>query len=245
MKKILSAFLNLLMPAKCFCCHKIVCGKSALCPDCFKKITQLSDVSCPICAHPYELAAYKGMICPNCLKKRPVFRQLKSALAYDQYSRDLILPFKHADRTDIAPFFVQLMTRAGSDLLYTCDAIVPVPLHWRRLIVRKYNQAAILANQLAKRVKKPYLPDTLMRHINTANQGHSSPAERKKNVKGAFSISPKKKHLIKGKRILLIDDVYTTGSTINECARELYKAGAAEVNALTIARVCRNLTPHA
>lgn len=241
MKKIIKSFgflLDLLLPPRCFICKDIVYKNSGLCPKCFKQIRFLSDQSCPVCGRPYTFPVEneKEPVCAKCLSKRPKLQALKAVFAYDDFSKSLILPFKHADRTDLVPFLSKLLQTRGKKMLDKADYIIPVPLHWHRLVKRKYNQAALLAVHLEKMTQKPCLLNVLIRCKNTLSQGHKNATDRKLNVKGAFEI--KNAHKIKGKNIVLIDDVYTTGATLNECADQLRKAGAKRVEALVLARVC-------
>ncbi len=232
---IIRSLLNTVMPGRCFLCDKILNGNSGLCADCFLKIHFLARQGCPRCGRPYDLPEDEGMVCPVCLEKPPKFNALRAAFIYDKHSRELVLAYKHGDRTDMTPFLGNLMYRAGEEMLLTADVIVPVPLHRRRLIKRKYNQSGLLAAYLARKAKKKYLPNTLRRIVNTKSQGHDDAEQRKKNVKGAFYV--KNPQTLEGKRVVLVDDVYTTGATLNECAKVLYKAGARNVDCLTLARV--------
>ncbi len=236
LKKVISSLIDLLMPGRCYMCGQIIEGKSALCPECYGKITFLSDQCCPICGKPYIFPSEKDLICQNCLREKPKLKRLRAVFSYDAYSRELILPFKHTDRTDMAPFFSQLMIQIGQELIEHCDIIIPVPLHRRRLLKRKYNQATLLASKIASTCQKKMLPHTLLRTVNTKPQGHDNRLQRKNNVKNAFLV--KKKNDVEGKKVLLIDDVYTTGATLNACAEALYAAGAKRVEGLTLARVC-------
>jgi ComF family protein len=151
----------------------------------------------------------------------------------------MILAFKHADRMELAKPFARWMAQPGRDLLADTDLIVPVPLHWRRLLFRRYNQAALLATALGKLSDKPVLPDLLQRRRATVKQGHLSRLGRQRNVKGAFMLREPARRHIAGKRILLIDDVITTGATIDGCCRILIRAGAASVDVLALAQVIR------
>ncbi len=235
-KKIILSLIDILMPGRCYICGQIIEGKSSLCPECYKKITFLSHQCCPVCGKPYLFPQEKEAICQNCLKEKPKLKRFRAVFTYDTYSRELILPFKHADRTDMAPFFSKLMFQTGQELIDDCDIIIPVPLHPRRLLKRKYNQAALLAQGIASLCQKKMLSNTLLRVINTKPQGHDNRRQRIKNVKNAFLV--KKEKDVYGKKILLIDDVYTTGATLNACAESLYAAGAKRVEGLTLARVC-------
>ena len=176
------------------------------------------------------------LICGKCLTNPPQLQGLKAVFAYDDYSKKLILPFKHADRTDLVPFLSKLLYYRGKQFLENADYIIPVPLYWQRLMKRKYNQAALLTVGLSKMTGKPYLLNNLIRIRKTQSQGHKTQQERLKNIQNAFSLRHPEK--IKGKTIVLIDDVYTTGATLNECAKVLRQAGAKRVEALVLARVC-------
>ena len=238
-KRILLFILNTLLPPRCLICQTIVCDTNGLCADCFAKVHFLTDQSCPVCGRPYTFPVQKGenLICGKCLMNPPHFKYLKAVFAYDQFSRNLILPFKHANRTEVVPYLSRLMFMRGRDLLSECDMIIAVPLHWKRMLKRKYNQSALLAVQLSKRSGKPFVNDELVRVKNTASQGHKTHQERLENVKDAFQV--RHSQSIQGKKIVLVDDVSTTGATFNECARVLRQAGAVQVTALCVARVCR------
>jgi ComF family protein len=155
-------------------------------------------------------------------------------------ARDLILRFKHADRTDYTPTFAAWMARAGAPLLADAELAVPVPLHRWRLLKRRYNQAAELANAVARHAGLEALPDALVRTRPTPSQGAMVSARaRRRNVLAAFAVRAGAKERLKGKRVLLIDDVMTTGATLEACTRTLRRAGAASVSCLTLARVVR------
>jgi ComF family protein len=158
---------------------------------------------------------------------------------YDDDSRDLILGFKHGDRTHAAPAFGHWLSRAAGPLADDADLVVPVPLHHWRLFRRRYNQSALLARALAHRAEIAYAPNLLTRVRATPSQGRMSRARRRLNVRGAFAVAPRNRHRIKGRRVLLVDDVYTTGATLSEATRCLLGAGAGVVDVLTLARVVR------
>ncbi len=160
-------------------------------------------------------------------------------MIYDEHSRDMVLGFKHADKTELAQMFAQWMARAGSELLSDSDMIIPVPLHRLRLLQRRFNQSALLAKSLAPLVHKPSHMLILKRHKATPSQGGLNARRRYKNVAGAFSISPKAAAMIAGKKILLVDDVLTTGATVNACSKVLINAGALQVDVITLCRVVR------
>ncbi|HWA81435.1 MAG TPA: phosphoribosyltransferase family protein, partial [Acetobacteraceae bacterium] len=161
----------------------------------------------------------------------------RAALLYDAGARRLILPLKHADRTELASVLALHMARAGAALLREAGLLVPVPLHRRRLFARRYNQAALLARALSRRTHVPVLADALVRLRPTAPLGEMSAAERAAEVAEAFALRPLRADAVRGRRVLLIDDVLTSGATANECARTLLAAGAASVDVLAAARV--------
>ena len=148
----------------------------------------------------------------------------------------MILPFKHADRLEILPFFIDILKIQCAEVCQEADIIIPVPLHKKRLLKRGYNQASLIAQKLAQEFDKTYLSHALVRTRHTVSQGHFSFEQRQKNVKGAFEVLPKAKIKLQGKNVLLVDDVITTGSTINACAKELLKAKVKSVCVLAVAR---------
>lgn len=160
-------------------------------------------------------------------------------MAYDQISRLLILPYKHLDRGELTPLFSQWLRTAEPSLFENIDLIIPVPLHYRRLLMRKYNQAALLANHLARFMEKPVLADLLIRTHQTHSQGGLTAKQRFQNVSKSFAVNPRHLQKIAGKNILLIDDVQTTGATLDACSKALLSAGGNKIHVLTLARVLR------
>lgn len=192
---------------------------------------------CDGCGAPFEYDLGPGVRCPDCMAKPRPFTRARAACLYDDSSRGVILQLKHADRTDLAPLFARWISRAARDLLDEADAIAPVPLHAGRLFGRRFNQAAEVARPLSRLAGVPYLPDALVRTRATETQGGKSGAGRRRNVAAAFAVPPARAAQVAGKRILLIDDVMTTGATLEGCSRALLAAGAACVDVAVIARV--------
>jgi ComF family protein len=186
---------------------------------------------------PFDFPVSAGTLCGACLTEAPYFQSARAAMLYDDISRKLILGFKHGDRTHAVKALAVWMHRAGGEFFEGADAIVPVPLHRWKLFQRRYNQSALLAQQIGIMTGKPVLYDVLRRIRATPPQGRLKRKERQENVKGAFAIAPKHKDSVEGKTLLLIDDVMTTGATANECAKVLLKAGAKQVHVLTLSRV--------
>lgn len=234
--------LDVLLPPHCLKCRIIVDEPGSLCAKCWGEITFLGAPACDICGLPFEFETGDGIHCAACIRRRPVYQQARAVMAYDDASRDLILGFKHADQTEAAPAFGRWLARAGADLVAEADLLAPVPLHWTRFWKRRYNQSALLANALARETRLPVIPDLLIRRRRTPSQGGLGPSGRARNVRGAFRLNPRFADKVRAKHVLLVDDVYTTGATVEACARVLLRAGAAAVDVITLARVVRAAT---
>lgn len=234
--------LNLLLPPRCLSCGAMVDAPGSLCAGCWEEIAFLSPPLCAVCGFPFEFEVEEGALCASCTRRRPAFRSARAVFRYDDVSRTLVLSFKHADRTDGAPAFARWLVRAGQAILADADLIVPVPLHWTRLLQRRYNQSALLANSLARQAGLPVEATLLVRRRATPSQGTMSPSARRRNVRRAFALSGHLAARAKGRNIVLVDDVLTTGATVDECARTLLAAGAGAVDVLTLARVVRAQT---
>ncbi len=235
----LRRMMDMILPPRCFVTGEIVDSPGKLSASAWSELRFIGAPQCAACGYPFDFAMDKDATCGGCLRERPLYQSARAALVYDEGSRGVILKFKHADRTDGVHTLAGWMERAGADLLRTSDVIVPVPLHRWRLLRRRYNQSALLAQALATRNGKIYVADMLVRTRSTPIQGHKGFRERYKNVKGAFGTNPKRVTALQGKIILLIDDVYTSGATINECTKTLLSGGAASVRVLTLARVVK------
>jgi ComF family protein len=234
------ALVDLLFPPLCVACRAPVFDAHSLCAACWQTIAFLDGPGCAICGYPFEFEAGADTLCAACIARPPAFSQARSVMRYDEASKALILALKRADRLDLAPAFGRWLERAGRPLLEHADIIVPVPLHPRRLWQRRYNQSAVLAERLAKRAGKNAHPLALVRTRPTPSQGEMPSAKaRRRNVRGAFRVPPAQASAIRDKVVLLIDDVFTTGATIDACARALRRDGARDVLALTLARVVR------
>ncbi len=203
----------------------------------WERIQFIDGPVCNGCGAPFAYDLGPGALCVVCMAAERCLSRARAACLYDEHSRDLILKLKHADRTDLAPLFARWLSRAAVDVLADADAICPVPLHPRRLLARRYNQAAEIARPLARLSRVPYRPDILVRTRATPTQGGRSGRGRRENVRNAFAVPASAASRIAGKRILLIDDVLTTGATGEACAKALLKAGAAAVDLAVVARV--------
>jgi ComF family protein len=237
------AALDLVLPPLCLNCRTAVAEPQSVCATCWNALRFLSPPNCVQCGIPFPHDLGTQVRCAACIARPPAFATARSALAYDEASRDLILGFKHADRLEAVPLFARWMTSSGGDALAGADMLVPVPLHWRRLVARRYNQAAELGHALAARTRIPIATGVLVRKKRTRSQGEMvSARERMKNVAGAFSVPESARSSLVGKNVTLVDDVLTTGATLSACAKTLLRNGAASVSLITLARVVRPLS---
>lgn len=238
LNRLAASVIDVLLPPRCLSCGEAVTVQGTLCVGCWRTITFLGRPCCACCGLPFEFDLGQAALCGDCARELPRFDRARAAMRYDEASRKLILAFKHGDRLHLAPAFGRWLRRAGAELIRDADLAVPVPLHWTRLFARRYNQAAILAYALHSAGGPPVAPDALIRTRRTVSQGRGNRAARQRNVAGAFAV--KSGTDVAGRRVLLIDDVLTTGATAGECARVLKRAGAARVDVLTLARTVRD-----
>ena len=229
--------MDLLIPLRCVKCGVIVENKEGLCASCWPLISFIAKPYCACCGLPFDFEIEDGALCGVCNHDRPPYTTARFVFSYTSESKDLILKFKHTDSIGSAPLFATWMARSLEAI--QDPLCIPVPLHWTRLFMRTYNQAALLAREIAKLNGWTYVPSLLLRKRRTPSQGYLSKKERIKNVSGAFKVSETKKMQLSGKTILLVDDVFTTGATLNACSKTLLKAGAKEVHVLTLGRVVK------
>jgi ComF family protein len=226
---------DLVYPPTCLGCGVLTGRHGAVCAACWSKVRFIERPYCEVLGLPFSYDPGPGMLSAQAIAHPPSFERLRAAAIFDGTARDMVHGLKYRDRSDLAPIMAGWMERAGGDCLNSCDAILPVPLHRMRFVLRKFNQAAELARHLSKRTGKPYLPATLVRTKRTKRQVGLSAQARQDNVRAAFAVRSGHEADVFGKRIVLIDDVYTTGATVSAATRALKKAGAAEVSVLTFA----------
>jgi ComF family protein len=211
-------------------------GTHQLCADCFTELEMVSPNQCAQCGIPFEITMPAGSLCIQCIDRPPHYDEARAVCLYNDLSRQLIARFKYYDQTQLAPFFGQWLRRsAGQTMLDTCDIVAPIPLHRKRLWQRRYNQALLMARAFTGAAwHGELIPDLLIRTRHTEQQTGKKRTQRQQNVRGAFTLHAR--YDVKGKHILLMDDVMTTGATADACAKALKKAGAARVSILTFAR---------
>ena len=230
----LKHILNFLLPHACLNCKQTVFNYG-ICQDCFKNLKPITPPYCVSCGFPLINRA-EGVKCAPCLKKTmPMI--LRSAVEYNDNSKKTILYLKHADGHEVVPFMGNAMLRSIADFKKDIDCIIPVPLHKKRLIKRRYNQSADLSRYISSALNVKMYINVLLRVKNTESQGTKNFKKRHANIRGAFS-TMNIDH-IKDKTILLIDDVYTSGATITHCTNALKQAGAKRIIAVTFARVIK------
>ncbi len=232
--------LDLLLPPRCPGCGEAIDRQGGLCAACWSPLRFLHPPWCERCGWPFPYEAPGPQLCPACHARPPPWDRGRAALAYDEASRGLVLRFKYAERCEGAALFARWMASAGADLLADAELLVPVPLHRWRLLWRGYNQAGLLAKHLSRLVGIPWSPALLRRKRSTRSQQGLGAAARKANVTAAaFAVPAAARRALAGRRVVLVDDVLTTGATLGACTRVLREAGCARVDVLVLARVVK------
>ena len=192
---------------------------------------------CPVMGSPFSIDMGEGFLSAEAISDPPPFEKLRAVLIYDELARKLVSSIKYSDRTDLIRWVANWMNISGQEVIEDADMIMPVPLHASRLRSRRFNQAGELAHRLADLNDKDFMPEILVRKKSTRQQVGLSERERARNVSGAFIVPGEMKINLKEKRVLLIDDVYTTGATAKAATRALKRGGASQINVLVFAKV--------
>jgi predicted amidophosphoribosyltransferase len=230
--------LDAVLPPLCLGCNEIVATPGALCAACWPGFSFIAPPHCARCGTPFAEDLGEGALCGACLALPPRFRRARAALVYDAQSRGLVLPFKHGDRTDLA-------RACATGWRVPASSYWPRRISWRRsrciagVLMRRYNQALLLARSVTRQVPEKLAPDLLRRRRWTGSQAGLKAKERRSNVRQAFDIHPRWAGALEGKAVQLVDDVLTTGATVDACVRTLERGGAGHVDVLTLARVVR------
>jgi ComF family protein len=228
--------VDVALPQLCASCREPV-GDAGLCAACWAKLSFIAPPYCERLGIPFTYDPGPGILSMEAIADPPAYHRARAAVRYDEVARTLVHAFKYGDRLDLAPTMGRWMGNAGRTLLSEADALVPVPLHWRRQWARRFNQSALLAEVIGKTSALPVAYKALKRVKATPQQVGLSQSARAQNVQGAFRVPPDGKAAVAGRRLILIDDVLTSGATMDACARSLLRAGAAQVDALVFARV--------
>jgi ComF family protein len=235
-RALLRAVLDLALPRLCAVCREPVEGHG-LCPGCWSKLSFISRPYCERLGIPFVYDPGPGILSMEAIADPPAYHRARAAVRFDEISRALVHALKYGDRLDLAPMMGRWLYQAGREILAEADALVPVPLHWRRNWARRFNQSAMLAAAVSAESGVPVVADVLKRVKATAQQVGLSRSERAANIQGAFRVPKEHKAAVVGRRLIVVDDVLTSGATVEGCARALLRAGAANVDVLVFARV--------
>jgi ComF family protein len=235
-RAVLRTALDLALPPLCPACREPIEGRG-LCPACWSKLSFITRPYCERLGIPFVYDPGPGILSMEAIADPPAYHRARAAVRFDDISRALVHGLKYGDRLELAPMMGRWVSHAGRELLAEADALVPVPLHWRRLWARRFNQSAMLAAAISAESGVPIAAAALKRVKSTVQQVGLSRSERAQNVQGAFRVSPEGKPAVVGRRLVLVDDVLTSGATVDGCARALLRAGAANVDVLIFARV--------
>jgi ComF family protein len=234
--------VDVALPNLCASCREPVINEG-VCAACWSKLSFIAPPYCERLGLPFPFDPGPGVLSMQAIADPPAYRRARAAARYDDIARTLVHALKYGDRLDLAPTMGRWMARAGGELLAEADALVPVPLHWRRLWARRFNQSALLADVIARTCGAEVVHSALKRVKATPQQVGLDKSARTRNVQGAFRVPTEGQGAVAGRRIVLIDDVLTSGATADACARVLLRAGAAHVDVLVFARVVAAVQP--
>jgi len=240
LRRTLRLALDVALPRLCAACREPVDGPG-LCPTCWSKLSFIAPPYCERLGIPFPFDGGPGLLSMEAIADPPAYQRARAAVRYDEVARTLVHALKYGDRLDLAPIMGRWMAHAGRQLLAQADALVPVPLHWRRQWTRRFNQSALLAEIAAKASGARVTHGALARVKSTRQQVGLDKSARAENVQGAFRVPANRKADVTGRKLVLVDDVLTSGATADACARALLRAGAASVDVLVFARVVSGL----
>jgi ComF family protein len=237
----LESALRMVFPDQCLLCKDLVQSRGGLCGPCWRDTPFIAGHACDLCGGPLVGPdASEGMYCDDCWPAGRPWEKGRALLVYEGGARRLILGLKHGDRLDLAPALGRWMAARARDLAEGDMLIAPVPLHWRRLLRRRYNQSAVLAHHLGRNLGLSVCPDLLQRTRRTESQDGKGADQRFANLAGAIRIHPGRASRMQGKTVLLVDDVMTSGATLSACTTACLTGGAAAVRVMALARVVKD-----
>ena len=232
------AGLNLLYPPSCLACHGATSAPDTLCTACWRQVRFIERPYCERLGTPFAQDLGPGLLSPEAMANPPVWARARAVASFDEGpARQLVYRLKYYDRMELARPLGRWMARAGAELLEEADLLAPIPLHRIRLAHRRFNQSMALASSVSQACGVPVEAFALERAKRSPPQVGLSRVQRAANVQGAFKVADEQRHLIAGRRVVLVDDVLTSGATSNAAARVLLRAGAAQVDLLVFARV--------
>ena len=235
----LQTALRMVYPPSCLACGGMVESEYGICGQCWGKTPFISGTVCDGCGVPLEGEAEDAVFCDDCQTQNRPWVQGRAALLYQDNGRKLVLALKHGDRHDIVKPAGIWLARAARPMLGDDTLIAPIPLHWLRMLKRKFNQSALLAQSLAEEVSLPHCPDLLQRPRRTRSLEGLDREERFETLKEAITVNPRRRHRLIGRRVLLVDDVMTSGATLEAATEACLQAGAGSVSVVTLARVAK------
>jgi ComF family protein len=237
MGRLFGRVLDLVYPATCLACDRPLADADTICSTCFATLRPITAPYCPVLGLPFEADPGSGTVSAEALADPPPFRRARAALVYNDPAARIVSRLKYGDRPELAGFCAALMAQAGADFWAAGPVLIPVPLHARRFVHRRYNQSTELARALARRTNCACRADLVRRIRPTRQQVGLSATARERNVAGAFAAHPKLSQILAGRPVVLVDDVYTTGSTLKALTRCLKRAGVEHIDVLSFARV--------
>lgn len=233
----LSRAFDLVLPPVCPSCREPVAGGVGLCAHCWAKLSFIARPYCERLGIPFAHDLGRGALSARAIADPPAYGRARAVVRYDDIARALVHALKYGDRLELAPTMGRWMAQAGGELLADADVLIPVPLHWRRLWTRRFNQAALLAQAVSQSCGLPVMHAALRRVRATPQQVGLARTERAANVQAAFRVPDQAKAMVRGKHVVLVDDVLTSGATVDTCARALFRGGARNVDVVVFACV--------
>ncbi len=237
----IQTLIRAVYPPGCLICAERVESAFGLCPTCWREVPFIAGLCCDLCGTPLpgEDAGFDDL-CDDCLAVPRPWSKGRSTLIYRDQARRLVLALKHGDRQEVARPAAGWMAQVAAPLVTQNTLIAPIPLHWSRMLRRRYNQSALLAAELAQIVNRPYCPDLLVRRKRTRSLDGMSREERFAMLEGTLMTHPKRRHKLLDQSVLIVDDVMTSGATLAAAARACLDAGAEDVRIVTLARVVKH-----